>query len=337
MHQNWQGLERVEGGNGRETRLATVRFERWYIYPLVVRLHSGPASLRQQLVSSITHAQTAALTFSIYDHFSLFFFFEAAMNSIPLELFYEIIGYIDDKESLENCSLVAKSWEDPSRKRLFKYIQTPPGSLETWLERISQGRNGTLLEHVYRLTCNDEFSWTLLYPDQPESHDAFRGHYRSLRRLRHLKLCTADIDTSLQVTESVFSVFRNTLSCITLLSCGVSKSLIPTLVNCLPNLQYLCLKDVDFIDSDSDEESTLSISRSPLKRLSIGEQSVESLGFLSRLWELELRFDEIILLPSFIHFSAWAEVANYVICTFGTSAKCLRIPNISNSTCSLLY
>ena len=257
------------------------------------------------------------------------------MNSLPLELFDIIIGYIDDKESLENCSLVARSWEDPSRKRLFKYIQTPPRSLETWLERISQGRNGTLLEHVHRLTCNDEFSFSLLYQDKPED-GIFCDRFGSLRQLRHLKFRATVLYIWPQKAESVFSALGNTLSRITLWSCAVPKSLVPILINCLPNLEHLCLKDVFFVPGVGGE-STLLISRSHLKKLSIGEQNVKSLDFLSELWEQMLRFDEVALLPCGTHADGWTVTANCVIRTFGASAKYLRIPHIPNSTCSLPY
>ena len=50
---------------------------------------------------------------------------------LPQELIDEIIDHIDpcdDKRSLRNCSLVARSWRFASQKSLFKVVEISEGT-----------------------------------------------------------------------------------------------------------------------------------------------------------------------------------------------------------------
>jgi len=73
---------------------------------------------------------------------------------LPQELLDKIIGHLpqNDRRSLRNCSLVAKSWIHTARKRLFEEVDlTTETSLESWLNKISLENLG-LLQHYSQRT-----------------------------------------------------------------------------------------------------------------------------------------------------------------------------------------
>ena len=57
---------------------------------------------------------------------------------IPPELFDEILSCLpsDDRRSLQSCSLVAKSWVNPSRRRLFETVHIRATTLRAWQTSI---------------------------------------------------------------------------------------------------------------------------------------------------------------------------------------------------------
>jgi len=69
---------------------------------------------------------------------TIHYLFQLGMN-LPYELFDEILSYIplDDKRSLQNCSLVAKSWVNPSRRRLFEMVHIRAKTLLAWQTNIT--------------------------------------------------------------------------------------------------------------------------------------------------------------------------------------------------------
>lgn len=257
------------------------------------------------------------------------------MNSLPWELFDEIISYLGDKKSLRNCSLVARSWEYTSRKHLFNTVRVTGGKLKTWLNGTSQGSHGRFLNHIRHLSCSLECLSTSWLVKLDLKHGALLNHFSSLSKLRRLDLQATHISLSLEKTELMFSALKTTLSHIALLDCEVLEGLLPTLINCLPNLKCLYLIEVCFLDNDFDKEHALPISLPPLKKLYIDRGTTEYQGLLNKLWELGLRSDEIALVPT--SSKPCKAFANRVIRTFGVSAKCLRLPGVRSGACGLPY
>ena len=91
---------------------------------------------------------------------------------LPLDLVDEIIMHLPpgDMDSLQNCSLVAKSWTYYCQKRLFEIMDLNQRSLPLWLDNISP-TNDTLLGHVRQLSCH--YPWGEIEPVHCRLRDYF--------------------------------------------------------------------------------------------------------------------------------------------------------------------
>ena len=61
--------------------------------------------------------------------------------NLPQELLEEILSHLpledeQGKQSLQKCSLVAKSWVNPSQRRLFETVEIQDKTLNLWLDDI---------------------------------------------------------------------------------------------------------------------------------------------------------------------------------------------------------
>ena len=243
------------------------------------------------------------------------------MNSLPQEIFYQIISYLslDDKESLRNCSLVARSWRRASQRRLFESAKIPLGNLGSWLRGSVYG----LSRYTRQLTCYKE---KVVTPWPTEESLGILSEFQ----LEHLTLCSAIVLFPLQIDS--FSVFKQSLSSMTLSGCDVKKSVLVSLIEYFPKLERLCLEEL--FCSSRYEENPLSLSRDPLKKLRINKGPGESLELLQELSEMGLRSDEVALGPSFPSH-VQAAFTDCLIHAFGASAKCLRLLCIPSGACDL--
>ena len=244
--------------------------------------------------------------------------------ALPQELLDEIVSFLhqDDKESLRNCSLVARSWVYASQKGLFEYVKTHTRELGSWLHGVSQ-KNPEILRHVLHLNCENE-DFGLVWPNG-SARDTIRGCLGSLRRLRRFDWYSTEIILSPQEIE-LFSAFKHTLSYIGLWYCSISRNMLVHLINYFPNLGCLRLELPIYMNSD-DEETTLS-SQIPLKKLYIDEVPGSFLRVLEELSRLGLCFNDITLYPVALNLLSTV-FANFIVRTFGTRAQCLRLPEIS--------
>ena len=245
------------------------------------------------------------------------------MNSLPQEIFYQITSYLslDDKKSLRNCSLVARSWRRASQRRLFESVKIPLGNLGSWLRGGVFGFSG----YTRQLTCYKEKGAT---PWPTEESLGKRSDFK----LEHLTLCSAYVLSLDRI--NLFSVFKQSLSGITLSKCDVKKSVLVSLIEYFPRLERLCLEEL--LCGDPYEETHVSLSRDPLKKLRINKGPGGSLELLQELTKLGLRSDEVALGPSFPSH-AQAALTNCLIHAFGASAKCLRLLRIPSGTCGPSY
>ena len=246
--------------------------------------------------------------------------------TLPQELIDEIIRYLSlfDRQSLGNCSLVAKSWIHTSQKYLFESVTASSGNLRPRLDGISRMKLSGLIFH---LTCDIE-DLCRVWPIELAAHDSDHSH--SLQQLSHLNLPQIIL---LSFPQDIELPFKPTLSQVTLSYCRISMSSLVALVEYFPKLESLCLKDVDCLDPH--EKSILSPLH-PLKNLSISEGGGVLMTVPDEFSQLGFRFDEITLDPASRPFVSAAFV-NRVARAFGACVKFLRLPQTTSGMCDPPY
>ena len=237
---------------------------------------------------------------------------------LPQELLDEIMGYLSPygTRSLRDCSLVAKSWVHPSRRRLFEKIDVQRLIyFRLWVKNISP-TNVELLQHVRSLSCG-------IYDAGDPTHDPtdpvnfLRDYSPSLRRLRRLNLFFGRLVSFTQIGTP--SAFQHSLSHLSLWRSDVKISALVTLVNYFPNLARLDLTD---LSCEADDQPTPPLSR-PLRKLSIAEfYTRNSLGLLDQLLGLRPQCEEVTINVMFVPSPS---LAQRVIDGVEESIKYLRI------------
>jgi len=182
---------------------------------------------------------------------------------LPPELVDEIISHVapDDMESLRNCSLVAKTWVYPSRRRLFETVNTCQAvHLELWLGSISP-TNISVLQHVRFLCCR------ISNPPTPcgmmDPADLPGDYSPSFRRLERL---TLTVGSFVSLTQIGTPGFRYSLSYLCLWYCRVKVSAIVACVDYFPNLLHL---DLCNSRSDKADDQPIPPLPRPLRKLTV--------------------------------------------------------------------
>ncbi|KAF9645185.1 hypothetical protein BDM02DRAFT_3131246 [Thelephora ganbajun] len=156
---------------------------------------------------------------------------------LPEELLDEISGHLppDGRRSLRNCSLVAKSWLQPSRRLLFARVFIRPATNQSWLDNISPMNTG-LLYHVRSLKYLIGGGGTT---DSRCGVYALRDYLLSFFRLQRLALCHTNIGPTICEHPEWFSAFQHTLSSLSLTQVSTTWSVFIALVGYFPNLRDL--------------------------------------------------------------------------------------------------
>ena len=244
---------------------------------------------------------------------------------LPQELTRIIIGHLpDDKRQLQACSLVARSWVQPSQTRLLESVKSPVGKLQSRLCNIPREK----LKYIHQLTCVGE-GFFLPLSDQPVDLEALRHHFDYLSELRHLKCHMTQFTPSSQDIV-FFSAFKDTLSTVTLSSCTVSICGLATVIDYFKNLKSLHLKSLwKILPIQHPEKTTLSLRT--FEKLSIRWRSLGLPDALIELSKMELRFDEVAF-----ECASLAD-SDGVPRIFGASVKRVRWMNTTaNGMCDLL-
>ena len=184
-----------------------------------------------------------------------------------------------DKQTLLNCSLVAKSWVYRSQKLLHVWhLSFTPETLRAWQETASL-ESMELLQHARLLTC----SWF-------RPLESFRGdHLKSLYRLQHITLHY--ITSARSDLTNFLPACQNTLSSLHLSAVSVYDVAIMGLINYFPNLREL---HIDRSTIWKDFWTTPSSSRLPHGKLRLTDLVDQHMSTLSlHLSKLELGYDEI--------------------------------------------
>lgn len=249
--------------------------------------------------------------------------------NLPSELIDEIIRHLADVDfgSLHNCSLVARSWTDPSRKRLFKNVLISRETHQQWLDSISP-ENVELLGKIRSFTyIFDSIVWrnTGL---PPHRIDSLRHYLPSLNRLEFLVLSSMFLGPEIPQQIGLFSAFQHTLSSLSLANCHVTPNSLIALINYFPFLVEL---DFWHVRYKADEGPTVPLSRPLRGRLVVAGCGIEELGLFSELSSPPPELDKLIL--HHIHVPAFCYG---IVNTHGGSVKQLVMhANIGRHACAL--
>ena len=236
--------------------------------------------------------------------------------NLPQELLDEIIRHMPlengyDVWTLRNCSLVAKSWANPSQRRLFETVKIREKTLQLWLANISSTNEG-LLQHVRSL------SYILRATDPRSDPDILQDYLPSFNQLQHLCLSTVRVTLAQQV--GIFSAFQHTLSRLSLDHCTITISALVTLINYFPRLDRL---DISNVSHEPPSEPTPPRPR-PIPKLHISDfhGGGDARGLFAALSRNGLVFDEIVIEEQ---FRLPALILYHIFGTVGANAKHLRL------------
>ncbi|KAF9645186.1 hypothetical protein BDM02DRAFT_3189917 [Thelephora ganbajun] len=201
---------------------------------------------------------------------------------LPEELLDEIFSHLSpyDRRSLQNCSLVAKPWLQPSRRLLFARIFIGSTTYQSWLNNVSPTNNG-LLRHVRSLAYiveGDGCGFSLL-----------RDYLPSFFRLQRLAFSFTKIGPTIYNHLEWFSAFQRTLSSLSLSLVSITWSAFVALVGYFPNLRDLNIFKTLF---QVDDPAVPPPPHALRGRLSI--TSTNGIGFpVDRLCGLKLEYEEL--------------------------------------------
>ena len=240
--------------------------------------------------------------------------------SLPEELIGEIISYIPlcDKWSLRGCSQVAKSWTNPSRRRLFETVKIQETAFQSWLDTIPPA-NTELLQHVRSLSY---IATAAPQSDRQAKHrvDVLRDYLPSFHHLQHLTLSSMHIPSDIFQQIEIFSAFQHSLLRLSLHYCTVTISAIVALINFFPGLDRL---DLRYILEEVDGEPASPLCRLLIRKLHISSFHDRGLGILDQLSELGLVFKELTV----IEWSAKTalRILSRIVDSMGVNVKHLRL------------
>ena len=252
---------------------------------------------------------------------------QLGMSFIPQELIDEIIGHVlscncdeQNQQSLRNCSLVAKSWTHPSRRRLFAIVEIRKTTFQSWLDTITPA-NTEVLRHVRSLSYITTAAPGSCHREPEHRVDVLRDYLPSFHRLQHLSLSSMHIPSSdISQQIEIFSAFRHSLSRLSLQYCTVTINALVALINFFPGLDRL---DLCYITHEADGESAPPLCRSLIQKLHIPQFHEDSLDILDQLSELGLVFEELIV-------GRWSSkiglhVLSHIVNSLGVNIKRFRL------------
>ena len=176
----------------------------------------------------------------------------SSQMNLPQELLDEILSHLPPHDgSFHRCSLVSKSWLEPSRRRLFSSIYIDPYTYKSWLKNVSPANVG-LLRHVRRLEYTAQPYESERLPGMPDHSAAqlldgdrllgfynLRDYFPSFCQLNTLVLCNIELEPTITEHLEIFSAFQHTLSSLSLTNFTITWSAFVALVGYFPRLQYL--------------------------------------------------------------------------------------------------
>lgn len=240
--------------------------------------------------------------------------------SLPPELLDEILGYLPpDYQSLRNCSLVAKSWSHPCRKRLFENVFIRYTNFQSWLGNISP-TNIELLQHVRSLYFVGSFPWQLEPSSKHTSINDLYAYFPSFCRLHAITLSHLPISSDIPQQIEAFSPCQQALSSLTLAIVSLSWRSFIALIDYFPNLRYLELRNLFFKDGGGNPPL---LSRPVRGKLCFHPfHEVTAIAFSDWLFaELGVEYDELVVDADY----SSAPYSQRIIAACRKSLKCLKL------------
>lgn len=236
---------------------------------------------------------------------------------LPQELLDEILSHLPRKNqemALRNCSLVARSWLQPSRRRLFKSVCIHEDQLQSWLNTISPANLG-VLQHVRSIHYTGTY-----YPPHPNTGVDNLYNYASFLRLEAIALSRTCIPSDLDERMELFLPSQHSLSSLTLVNVTLPWPSFIAFVDYFPNIRNLELGGLSLDDNDH----LPSLSRPLRGKLSFFQMRA---GFhpalCRRFCGLKTEYDELVI--EFGH--SWVSDSRTIVTAYGKSLKRLRFHN----------
>ena len=239
----------------------------------------------------------------------------------PQELIEEIISYLsfhdkEDQRSLRNCSLVAKSWIYPSRKRIFESITITGANRQSWLDRISPS-NTELLQHVRTFHLSICVPLERTIHGHPEIEDIY-VYFPSFHRLHTINLTDTRIFYDTPEEVQMLSSCQQTLTSLALCSVSFRWRTFIALIDYFPNLRYLETDCLAFEDTSNNPPPLSRPLRGTL-RFCYGEK--KDLAALSNWFTgLEVEYEELMIEVNYFT----GECSQRVVDTCAKTLKRLR-------------
>ena len=215
---------------------------------------------------------------------------------LPEELLDEIFSHLPsyDEQSLRSCSLVSKSWLEPSRRLLFSNIRIHQDNYLSWLNNISPTNAGLLrnvrsLAYFFRVYDN---------PDPRCCVCALHDYFPSFHQLRALEFYKLDIEPTIPDHLTLFSTFQHTLFSLSLTHGLITWSSFVALVGYFPHLRDLTVRGPRFQVDDRPVPQILHPLRGRLVVDSyLPDESMKL--FVNRFPELKQEYEELEITTSF--------------------------------------
>jgi hypothetical protein len=220
---------------------------------------------------------------------------QLARMYLPEELLDEIFSHLpsDRGRSLMSCSLVAKSWLEPSRRLLFAHISIRRDNYRSWLDNI-QPRSTGLLRYARSLTyfLRAEDGASRLY-----CVHALRHYFPSFCQLRTLTFCNVVVEPTIHEHLGLFSAFQHMLSSLSLARVSITWSAFVTLVGYFPHLRNLNIRSPSF---RVDDIPVPQLPRPLRGRLIIEPFRGDGMDFFSQLFpELRPEHEELVIFGAY--------------------------------------
>ena len=212
---------------------------------------------------------------------------------LPQELLDQIFTYfpLDDLQSLRSCSLVSKSWLEPSRRLLFAHVLIDATSYQSWLDKISPKNTG-LLYHVRSLTYFQRRGTR----DPRCRASALCDYFPSFCKLKILTFRGLSIEPNLSL--EMFSAFQHTLSSLQFMRVSIPWSAFVAVLGWFPNVRTLSIRNSSF---QADGRPVTHIHH-PLRGMLIIDSSWCYMGpFIDRFPTLKQEYEELVVFGRYDH------------------------------------
>ena len=253
----------------------------------------------------------------------------------PPELLDEILSHLpsDGGRSLQSCSLVSKSWLEPSRRLLFTHISVRVDNHQSWLDNISPTNVG-LLRHIRSLEYFQpplrsnslglaNFIRLRYGVDFDPRCNLFtlRDYLPAFCQLQTLTLRNMDIGSTISNHMDLFSAFQHSLSSLFLVQTSIKWSTFVTILGYFPYLRHLEIRSSAF---EMDDWYTPQLPHPLRGKLFFSVLWSDIKPFVDRLLGLKPEYEELEVFGEYEHRLVTAVESN--LKSFKTSGcKCMLL------------